>query len=78
MSNGTGNCPFCGQPRRWMVTDRNDTIPVLPDPVEGGDLVIREDGRVHVVGPNDVIPDGALRMQRHFCSRQPLLGVPDA
>jgi hypothetical protein len=42
-------CRSCGAPVRWAITQHENRMPVDPEPVENGNLIlIDRDGELHV------------------------------
>lgn len=59
-------CKSCGAPIRWLTTLRGKQIPIDPEPVPNGNVVIEGNGRARVIG-NGAPADGPL-YQSHFAS----------
>lgn len=60
-------CPSCGAEVVWATTESGKSMPVDPEPVEGGNLWLRDIGgglTVRVVGSRE----GVLRHRPHFAT----------
>jgi hypothetical protein len=59
-------CRSCGAPIRWAVTRATGArIPLNPEPVPGGNIVVEASGFVRVLGRGEEAPPGA-RFVSHF------------
>ena len=64
-------CSSCSAPIRWAVTGAGARIPLDPDPVADGNLVIEVDTdppEVRFVSKARPAPDGAARFVTHFAT----------
>lgn len=55
----SATCRSCGATIRWERTVNDKPIPLDPEPVEDGNLAIRDDGKVYSVGKPS---EGALAL----------------
>jgi hypothetical protein len=60
-------CKSCGAPIRWERTVNGKPIPLDPEPVEDGNLGIRDDGRVYHQG-EDALDLGVPLYKTHFAT----------
>lgn len=67
-------CRSCGASIRWAITERSGKrIPVDPDPVDDGNLVLRDAGGgdviASVVAPGELLlDDPGVRFVSHFAT----------
>jgi hypothetical protein len=63
-------CRSCGAPIRWALTTNGRRIPLDPDPVEGGNLALADQGTTPIayyVDPEDEPVPGPLYVS-HFAT----------
>lgn len=58
------DCTHCPAPLLWVKTRNDKTMPLDREPVENGNVTIR-DGLVHVASKADPIKPGELRYTHH-------------
>ncbi len=63
-------CRSCGARVRWAVTPAGKRMPVDPEPVEGGNLLLSLDDPpvARVVDPSQLVIDDGQRFRSHFAS----------
>jgi len=57
-------CRTCGATIVWSRTENNKNIPLNPEPVEGGNIILECNGALARV----VKPDGARRYISHYAT----------
>lgn len=60
-------CRSCGAPIWWAVTEKGGRMPLDPDPVPDGNVVINNYGVAVVITPGDWTHDGQ-RYVAHFAT----------
>lgn len=70
-----GNCRSCGARISWMKTDKGGTMPLDPDPVPDGNVIIvaKAEPRwtahlAHVLSKDEAVPEGTKRYVSHFAT----------
>lgn len=63
-------CRSCRRPVRWAVTPAGKRMPVDPEPVEGGNLLLALDDPpvARVVDPAQLVIDDGQRFVSHFAT----------
>lgn len=59
------HCRSCHRLIRWVDTERGKRMPIDPDPVPDGNVILIS-GRAHVLGRSEVAPLSTKRYQAHF------------
>lgn len=60
-------CRSCDAPIRWARTEAGKSMPLDPNPVPDGNVVLLDDDRVHVLHA-DESADGAPTYVSHFAT----------
>ena len=62
-------CNSCHQPVWWKLTSNGKRMPIDPDPVPDGNLILDGENTVLVIGPIDVLADpDTARYVSHFAT----------
>lgn len=65
----SARCRSCGAPIRWERTVNDKPIPLDPEPVETGNLAIRDDGKLYAISEGQGTLDlGVPRYVTHFAT----------
>jgi len=66
----SAQCGSCGAPIRWERTVNDKPIPLDPEPVDDGNLGIRDDGKVYHLGDPEkgALPIDVPRYKTHFAT----------
>lgn len=61
-------CRSCGAPIAWATTTNGKPMPLDPDPVPNGNVVIGIDGVAMVFARTGQVPKGFDRFRSHFAT----------